>query len=234
MTFRHVLFDLDGTLTDSAPGITRSMRFALAARGLPALDDATLHSFVGPPLADSLRAVCGLDELQIEQVVAVYRERYNSIGMFENAVYPGIVDLLSALRADGRRLAIATSKLTSSAIAICDNFELSTFFEAICGADLAGLHDSKAVIVGHALEALGHPASSDVVLVGDRLYDVVGARENGVAVIGAGWGYGLPGELAEAGATLIAAGVDELATMLGVGAGYAELLSNRSGDDARA
>jgi phosphoglycolate phosphatase len=242
VTFGSVLFDLDGTLTDSAPGITGSMRFALADVGLRPVSAATLRTFVGPPLADSLRAVCGLDDSQIRQVMAVYRERYSSVGMFENAVYPGILELLTALREDGRRLAVATSKLASSAIAICDNFGLSRFFEAICGADLAGLHDSKTEIVAAARAALGQPSAADTVLVGDRLYDVVGARANGIAVIGAGWGYGLAGELGTAGATEIAADATELAGLLGVASGYAELselsgrseLSARSGDDARA
>jgi phosphoglycolate phosphatase len=236
VTFGAVLFDLDGTLTDSAPGITGSMRFALAELGLPALDDATLRTFVGPPLADSLREVCRLDDSQVQQVMAVYRERYTSLGMYENAVYPGIAQLLSALRDDGRRLAVATSKLESSAIAICDNFGLSGFFEAICGADLAGLHDSKTEIVAAALAALGRPAVTEAVLVGDRLYDVVGARANGIAVIGVDWGYGLPGELAGAGATKIVADVDELAELLGVATSHSERseLAVRPGDDARA
>jgi phosphoglycolate phosphatase len=237
VTFGNVLFDLDGTLTDSAEGITGSMRFALAALGLPPVDAATLRSFVGPPLADSLREVCRLDDAHIEQVMAAYRERYVSTGMFENAVYPGIVDLLQALRDDGRRMAVATSKLANSAVAICDNFGLSGFFEAICGADLAGLHESKTQIVADALAALGRPA--DAVLIGDRLYDVVGARDNHVAVIGAGWGYGEPGELVAAGATSIAADAAALAGLLGVSARYDELSrrsrsSARSGDDARA
>jgi phosphoglycolate phosphatase len=214
VSFGPVLFDLDGTLTDSGPGITESVRYALAELGLPELDDLQLRSFVGPPLADSLRAAVGLDPAGVQQAISVYRGRYAEIGMYDNAVYPGIPELLEALVADGRRLAVATSKLTVTAVAICEHFGIDRYFETICGADPAGLRHAKADIVFDALAVVG--VATGAVLVGDRSYDVAGAHANGISCIGAGWGYGADGELASAGADMIAASVSELAELLGV------------------
>jgi phosphoglycolate phosphatase len=216
VSFRTVLFDLDGTLTDSGPGITASVGYALAELGLPPLSDAALNSFVGPPLIDSFRDVAGLDPATAARAVATYRERYGELGRFDNAVYPGIPELLDRLVADGRRLAVATSKLTSSAVAICDHFGLSHYFEVICGSDLEGLRHTKADVVVAVLAAMVVSPGPGVVLIGDRSYDVVGARATGIACIGAGWGYGSPAELSEAGADTIAATVDELAGLLGL------------------
>jgi phosphoglycolate phosphatase len=223
VSFGTVLFDLDGTLTDSGPGIMASISFALAELGRPALSEHDLRSFVGPPLADSFRDVAGLDAATATRAVAAYRERYAALGMYENAVYPGIPQLLERLVADGRRLAVATSKLTSSAVEICGHFGLAGFFSAICGSDLAGRRHHKADIVADALAELDVAAGPDVVLVGDRSYDVIGAKANGIDCIGAGWGYGSVAELSAAGAVSIAATVGELARFLG-----------SSGEDARA
>jgi phosphoglycolate phosphatase len=216
VSLETVLFDLDGTLTDSGPGIMASAGYALAKMGLPPLPPDKLRSIVGPPLADSFRDLAGLDQAAVQRAMAIYRVRYSELGMYENAVYPGIPQLLEALVADGRRLAVATSKLTRFAIDICEHFGLATYFAAICGSDLAGHRHAKADIVLDALIALGVPAGPRVVLVGDRSYDVAGAHANGIACIGAGWGYGEPGELARAGADQIAGGIDELAALLGL------------------
>ncbi len=216
MPFQTVLFDLDGTLTDSGPGIAASVRFALAELGLPPLNDSILRSFVGPPLADSFKEHCGLDDDGVRKAIAAYRRRFVDVGMFENSVYPGIPEVLKALADDGRRLAVATSKVAEFAITICDHFGLSHFFEAICGSDLAGTRVAKADMVADALAALGVSAGPDVVLVGDRSHDMVGARAVGIDFVGGGWGYGSTAELVGAGARQIAADVDELAGFLGI------------------
>lgn len=214
MRYDIVLFDLDGTLTDAAPGITASVSFALDALGVPALDRDALLRFVGPPLLESFRDVAGLDDATAHAAVDAYRRYFTDRGMFENEVYPGISQLLSALRAVGCRLAVATSKPTVFAEKILDHFGLIQFFEAVCGADLDGHRAGKADIVTDALAALGVAPGPHAVLVGDRIQDVAGAHAAGIASIGAAWGYGSAAELA--GAEAVVADAEELAHLLGL------------------
>jgi phosphoglycolate phosphatase len=211
-----VLFDLDGTLTESGPGIMNSLAYALDAIGRPPLPAAELRRFVGPPLYDSFRDVAGLDEAATHDAMIAYRRYFVARGMYENSVYPGIVDLLRALGDAGRRLGVATSKPIPYALPIVEHFELRPYFEVVCGPALDGVGAVKAEVVADALASLAVSASPDVVLVGDRSHDVVGAHENGIACIGVLWGYGTRDELTAAGADAIAADVDELATLLGL------------------
>ncbi len=223
-----VLFDLDGTLTASGPGITRSVAAALKALGLPPLDETALGRFIGPPLLDSFLDIAGLDEVTALEAMAVYRGYFVEYGMFENSVYPGIPGLLHELVDTGRRLAVATSKPLPYAVPIIEHFELAGYFEGVFGPAIDGDGTEKGDVVAQALGSL-HPDSlrpdslrpdfvrpdlGDVVLVGDRSHDVVGAHENGIACIGALWGYGSREELADADA--LAADVDELAALLGL------------------
>jgi phosphoglycolate phosphatase len=208
-----VLFDLDGTLTASGPGITRSVAAALKALGLPPLTEAALVRFIGPPLLDSFREIAGLDEITALEAMAVYRGYFVEYGMFENAVYPGIPGLLRELVDTGRRLAVATSKPLPYAVPIIEHFALAEYFEAVFGPAVDGDGTEKGDVVAQALVAL-RAELDDVVLVGDRSHDVVGAHENGIPCIGALWGYGSLEELADAEA--VAADVDELAVLLGV------------------
>ena len=211
-----VLFDLDGTLTESGPGIINSLAYALDAIGRPPLPPAELHRFVGPPLHESFRDVAGLDEAMTEDAMIAYRRYFVSRGMFENSVYPGIVDLLRALGDGGRRLAVATSKPIPYALPIVEHFGLRPYFEVVCGPVLDGVGAEKAAVVADALASLSVSASSDVVLVGDRFHDVIGAHQNGIACIGVLWGYGTRDELTTAGADAIAVDVDELSALLGL------------------
>jgi phosphoglycolate phosphatase len=210
---RVVLFDLDGTLTASGPGITRSVAAALAALRLPLLDEAALVRFIGPPLLDSFRDIAGLDEATALDAMAAYRSYFVEYGMFENAVYPGIPGLLRELVDTGRRLAVTTSKPLPYAVPIVEHFALDEYFEAVFGPAIDGDGTEKGDVVAQALIAL-RVELDDVVLVGDRIHDVVGAHENGIPCIGALWGYGSRSELADAEA--LAADVDELAVLLGV------------------
>ena len=211
-----VLFDLDGTLTESGPGITRSVAFALDAVGAPALEADALVRFIGPPLPESFRTVAALDDATAETAVAAFGEYYNAHGMFESSVYPRIPDLLQALSNDGRRLAVATSKPTHVAVAVLEHYALSGYFEAVCGAISDGVRSTKTEVVTAALAALDTAPGGHAVLVGDRMHDAVGARAVGIECIGAGWGYGSRTELLDAGVNTIAADVDELASLLGV------------------
>jgi phosphoglycolate phosphatase len=191
---RVVLFDLDGTLSDSAPGILASLRHALAVHGVPSLDPLTERALLGPPFYESLPPLIG--DVALADVIATYRAAYSAGAMFDATVYAGIPELLSALSDSGARMAVATSKPERFAVPIVERLGLAPFFETVGGDELDGSLGTKALVIGKVLARLGSP--SDVVMVGDRVHDVEGARAHGIACIGAGWGYGLPGELDEA------------------------------------
>lgn len=211
---RVVLFDLDGTLTESAPGIVNSVAHALAAVGSPPLTPDALLRFIGPPLIGSLRDIAGLDDVQADAALIAYRDYFTRRGMFENSVYDGIPALLQALLDDGRRLAVTTAKPLAAAAPIVEHFNLDQYFEAVCGPATDGVHETKAAVISDALAQLDVAPSRDVVLVGDRAHDVDAARAAGISCVGALWGYGSRDELA--GADELAADVHELAALLGV------------------
>ena len=199
-----VLFDLDGTLTDAAPGIVNGMRIVFDHFSVEQPDDATMRTHLGPPLAVTWREHYSFTEGQITEALAVYREYYHDVGMFENEVFDGIPELLQVLNDDGITLATATSKPDFSATRIIEHFGLRDHFTFIGAANLEGTRDSKALVVGHTLEQLGASATTHrIVMVGDRHHDVHGAREHGIDTIGVLWGYGDVEELTTAGAVAI-------------------------------
>ncbi len=202
-----VLFDLDGTLVASGPGILASVRHALNALGEPIPSDKALARFVGPPLQDSFRVECGLDEARAWQAVLAYRERYTSIGQFESSVYDGIPEVLAALQDAGRRLVVATSKPEPYARTILAHHGLADAFIEVVGSELDGRRTAKAEVIAEALSRLGQRADSGPgtpVMIGDRSHDVLGAQALGVPAVGVLWGHGTADELREAGATLLA------------------------------
>lgn len=203
-----VLLDLDGTLTDSYPGIAASARVAFTALGLPVPDDAALRRFVGPPLAESFPAF-GVPAARVPDAIAAYRGYFRESGMWENSVYPGIPEQLAALRAAGVRLAVATSKPEVFAGPICERFGITPSLEGVFGAPLDHVVSSKATVVAAALDALR--PRGPVLMVGDREHDVHGARAHGVDCLGVAWGYAQPGELAAAGALAVVDDVTALA-----------------------
>ena len=203
-----VLFDLDGTLTDSAPGIVEALRFALDEIGLDQPDDATMRTFLGPPLAVTFGEHYGLDADASQRAIAIYRERYVHTSLTGNAVFPGIRELLTDLNAHGVTLATATSKPTQSARHILDHFELTDHFAFVGGATMTSERIAKADVIAHTLANL--PAHETVVMVGDRHHDITGARTHGIEPIGVTWGYGDRDELQAAGATHI---VDDTAAL---------------------
>lgn len=200
---RLVLFDLDGTLVDSAPGIHASVLVAVAALGLPSPTDAQLRAMVGPPLQEGFALAFGLSDADVERAVAAYRAHYAAGAMLEARPYPGIPELLARLRSDGATLAVATSKPETFAVAILEHTGLLPAFASVHGATLDGAVRHKAQVVGAALAR--HPAATTPVLVGDRAQDVLGAAAHGLPCIGAGWGPAEDGELETAGADAIAA-----------------------------
>lgn len=197
---RHVLFDLDGTLTDPRDGILRCIRHALDRLGVASPDDRTLEAAIGPPLHESFAALLGPARAgEALDAVRLYRERYAVTGMYENQVYPGIPELLARLRAAGCRLSVCTSKPHVFAETILTHFGLRDAFEAVYGAELDGTRTDKAELVAWLLPRAGF-APGEAALVGDRLHDVRAARTHGLRAVGVLWGYGSALELREAGA----------------------------------
>jgi phosphoglycolate phosphatase len=214
-SYELVLFDLDGTLSDSAPGILSSLRYALAAHGLPMLDAATERDLLGPPFYESLPPLIGGEE-NLPAVIATYREKYGEGGMFDTAAYDGVREVLAVLHVARVRMAVATSKPEAYAIPIVEHLGLTEFFETIGGDELDGSLRTKALVIAKVLGRIGSPDKDSVVMVGDRAHDVLGAREHGITCIGAGWGYGMPGELLKAGADPICEAPEELLPALGL------------------
>lgn len=210
---KAILFDLDGTLTDSGEGIINCAALALRHFGLPVPDRKTMGVFVGPPLRDTF-AKFGVPADKIEEAIAVYRSRYTSVGKFENFPYPGIRELLETLKAKGCRLFVATSKPEQLSTEILEHFGLAPFFERICGASLDTSRDSKSAVIGFLLEHFG--PMDDPVMVGDTAFDVTGAAVHGIPTIGVSWGYGDTAEMVKAGACAIADTPEALLSLLEV------------------
>lgn len=208
---RSILFDLDGTLTDSGEGIINCAIFALEHFGLPIPDREQLRVFVGPPLRDTFYKF-GVPKDRLDEAVAVYRSRYIPIGKFENHPYPGIEKLLANLRSNGHKLYVATSKPESMSIDILTKFGLADFFEIIAGATMDGSRDEKSQVIGYLLEQIGEVA--DAIMVGDTAFDVIGAAAHSIPTIGVSWGYGEVADMENAGAKAIAHTMDELFRLL--------------------
>ncbi|WP_066581941.1 HAD hydrolase-like protein [Cellulomonas timonensis] len=207
-----VLLDLDGTLTDSAPGIVSSVAHAYRALGLPVPDPATLRSFVGPPITVSFLAH-GIAPDRLTEAVAAYRAAFTAEGMFDNSLYPGILEAIARLRAAGCTLAVATSKPEVYARPICERFGITPLVDGVYGAPLDDVPSTKATVIAHALAELGPdrvPGPARTVMVGDREHDVLGAAEHGIDCLGVTWGYAQPGELLGAGAVDL---VDDVASL---------------------
>jgi len=194
--YTAILFDLDGTISDSAPGILESMTHTFRTVGVPVPDHATLMSFVGPPIMDTFRTAMGMDDAGADHTLAVYREHYLSHGALDSAMFPGIDVVLRTLHEAGLPMSTATSKPETPATVILDHYGLTGYFDFVTGASDDEVRSAKADVVAEALrrlDAAGHDVSRPV-LVGDRLHDVEGARVHGVPVVFAEWGYGSPAE----------------------------------------
>ena len=209
-----ILFDLDGTLTDSAPGILNSVRYACRKLGLEMPSETTLRKFLGPPLIDSFRQLVGLSDAEADRAVSAFREYFPTKGIFENEVYPGIPALLADLKAAGKTVLIATSKPEEFAKRIMEHFNLAQYCDFICGATLDETRTDKAEVIAYALDTIGLTDKTGVVMVGDREHDVIGAKKNALPCIGALYGYGTREELQSAGAAAIADTVQDLHKLL--------------------
>lgn len=213
--YKYILFDLDGTLTDSAPGIIASLRYALACGGIAeeviAAQDLTV--FLGPPLRKSLVKYFDVSADQAEQLIAYYRQRFEQKGMFENRVYEGVPHLLAALKTAGKKILLATAKPEIYAKQILAHFQLLPFFDLVCGTTLDASRDSKAAVIDTVLTKLAIDKAA-AVMIGDRHHDAEGAKENGIDCIGVLYGYGSAKELRAAGTRYLVASPTELEALL--------------------
>lgn len=214
MRYDAVLFDLDGTLTDPAEGICSSIQHALRMAGLPAIPNKQCYSWIGPSLLYSFMRHAQCSEVEAKRILTFYRERYSTVGLFENAVYPGIAELLSDLKAAGVKLAVATGKPTVYSKRILEHFELLQYFDFLSGTDLNYDPGNKHEVLAKALTNLALPHGASCVMVGDRFQDADSAKANGIPCIGVLYGYGDREELAAAGVILIAESVDSLRSLL--------------------
>lgn len=212
---KALLFDLDGTLTDPGEGITKSVQYALERMGRPEPDRDKLRAFVGPPLLEQFMAFGGFDRQEAARAVELYRERFAPVGIFENTVYPGIPELLESLRAKGFRLAVASSKPEKFVARILEHFRLDGYFGEAVGATMDQRRTAKADVIEEALRRLDlAERRGQVLMIGDREHDVLGARTAGLDCVGVSYGYGSREELEAAGAAAIAASPEELGSIL--------------------
>ncbi|MGM9936979.1 MAG: HAD-IA family hydrolase [Candidatus Ornithomonoglobus sp.] len=213
MRFKYVFFDLDGTLTDPQEGIINCVKYALESFGIYETDHSKLMRFIGPPLVDSFCEYYGFDEEKSLKAVAKYRERFADVGIFENKVYDGIYDMLQRLTDSGRVLVLATSKPKVYADRIMAKYRLRPYFKLISGSELDGTRNNKNEVIEYAIERLNCPRQS-VIMVGDRKYDMIGAKQCGIASCGVRFGYAESGELEAAGADFIADNIAELTDII--------------------
>lgn len=208
--YENILFDLDGTLSDSAKGIMKGAYIALQHFGVEVEDYSELYRFIGPPLVSSFSKYYGFSEKQAIEAVAVYREYYGKTGLFENELYPEIENLLKELKAFDKHLFVATSKPESYSVTILEHFGIAHYFDFIGGATMDGRIGTKAKVIAHTLESGKITDLSKTVMVGDRHHDVDGANEIGIDCIGVLYGYGSEEELKNTGAKYIAKTVQDI------------------------
>lgn len=208
-----ILFDLDGTLTDPKIGITRCVQYALESFGIYEEDLTKLECFIGPPLKEQFMEYAGLDEAEAGRAVEKYRERFATVGIFENSVFEGIAPMLRRLCLSGFRIGLATSKPEIYARRILEHFQLMEYMDEVTGSELSGARTRKAEVIAEAMRRMG-TAPERTIMVGDRRHDIEGAREEGLFSIGVLFGYGSRRELIEAGADALCSSVEELETAL--------------------
>ena len=211
MTKKAIFFDLDGTLTDSGEGIMNCATLALEHFGLPVPSREEMRVFVGPPL-DQTFIKFGIPADKTDEAIRVFRSRYTTVGKFENFPYPGVANMLQALKDQGHRLFVATSKPEVMANEVLRHFDLDGYFEQIAGATLDGSRSHKADVITYLLGLTGDVGQT--VMVGDTAFDVTGAAAHGIPTIGVSWGYGKVADMEKAGAIAIANTMDELVELI--------------------
>ena len=213
-TYRTVLFDLDGTLTDSSPGILSSVKYALSEMGRKIPDEAVLGEFLGPPLTYSFSEFCGMTEAEAKEAAAIYRSVYKDRCITENSLYDGIYQTLERLKNAGKTLAVATTKPEIMAEKIVTHFGIRKFFTVVCGAAPDGANGDKSGVIRVALKICGESDLGQALMIGDRFYDIEGAKTVGIDSVGALYGYGIRPELEKAGADYIVSTAAEIAEII--------------------
>lgn len=208
--YTNLLFDLDGTISDSAKGIMKGAYIALRHFGIEVKDYSELYKFIGPPLVTSFSKYYGLTEEEAVEAVKVYREYYGKKGLFENELYPGMEEFLKKLKNMGKHLLVATSKPQSYSVTILEHFKIAGYFDFIGGASMDGKIGTKAQVIEHTLRNAGITDLSNTIMIGDRHHDVEGASQMGLECIGVLYGYGSEEELLAAGAKYIAKNTDDI------------------------
>ncbi len=214
MEKEYLLFDLDGTLTDPKEGITKSVRYALHAFGIEVKNLNDLCCFIGPPLKDSFMEYYGFSEENAKKAVMIYREYFSKKGLYENSAYEGVEEVLQTLLHAGKKLYVASSKPEVYVRQILKHFELDSYFTFMGGADLAEIRVKKADVIRYVLKENNITDFDRVVMIGDRKYDILGAREAGIACIGVLYGYGSRQELEDARADALAESILDLQNLL--------------------
>ena len=208
--YKAVLFDLDGTITDSATGILNSVSYALKKYNIVIEDEEELNKFVGPPLQESFMRFCGFSPEETVKAVEYFREYYRDRGMYENKLYDGIPAVLKELSDAGNTIILATSKAELFAVQILRHFQIDKYFDFIGGATMDGARSKKSDVIAYVLKQCNVTDISSAVMVGDREQDIFGAKEIGIDSIGVLYGYGSRKELQDAGATYIADNVQDI------------------------
>lgn len=185
-----ILFDLDGTLTESGVGVRMSIEHTMRVLGLPCPDLSDYTLYIGPPLEDTFRGLCAVPEALVQTAMQTYRDHYDEVGMANNRVYDGVLGVLDALRAEGCKLAVCTSKNEPVAEKVADELGLRAHIDAVCGSSLDGARKAKADLIPYAMAALGCGDKSRAVMIGDTWFDAEGAQLAGVDFIGVSYGYG--------------------------------------------
>lgn len=214
MKFSYLFWDLDGTLTDPGIGITNSVMYALKKFGIETDDRSRLYPFIGPPLMESFRKYYNFDEKTAELAVSYYREYFGEKGLFENEVYEGIPEFLDRCEKQGKKLVLATSKPEYYAVQIMEHFDLARYFHCMCGGRLDAGYETKADVIREAFVRCGIADKSEVLMIGDRMHDICGAKECGVACAAVLWGYGSEQEFRQYHADYIVKDLDGLGRII--------------------
>ena len=213
--YQYLLFDLDGTLTNPKEGITRSVQHALRHFGIKVADPDTLTPYIGPPLIPSFMEFHGLTQEQALEALQVYRQRFSTVGLFENEVLDGVPEMLRALKQNSRFVAVASSKPEPYVIRILEHFDLLQYFDEVVGASMDEKRSAKKDIIEEALRRMGKaPGDRDILMIGDRMHDVEGAQLCGLDSLGIYTGFAPEGELEDAGATYVFHTIRDMADFL--------------------
>lgn len=212
--YTHIIFDLDGTLTDPREGIGNSIRYALEKMHIDNFSGIMPEQFIGPPLQEALRRMFGLNEKDTNRVVQYFREYYSAKGKFENRVYPGVMELLESLYSAGKEMCMATAKLEKFAVEISSHFGFDKYIKNLKGADYKGEKATKDVVIAELLKDIKCVGSKSVVMVGDTLFDMEGGKKNGLSTIAVTYGFGKEEDLRKTDPDAIAGSAEDLHDLL--------------------